>query len=241
MSCIHKFVPTDLHVDYEECVLCGTFHSRKALDPKKLYLSEYWNPKKWGHSSLEDQQHNVDVHKEAGKTKCEFVLERIDTYEEEESTVLELGCAPGNLLRHLHEEFRIVIGIEADRALELDIRRIGDHDGMLIFGLFPEVGEELPSRSVDTIIGLDIFEHAPDPAAFLKECHRLLKTGGQLFLMTPLVVPGIPFNPRFFHPAEHVWIHSQQHLSALLKDAGFRFFDFDRWTAGHETISAYKK
>lgn len=239
MSCTHQCVPST-HADYEVCSQCGTFHSMAALPPEKLYIgSDYWSGGK-GHSTIDEQVFNLDTFiPEGGKqTKNEFVRERIEP--PDFNTVIELGCAPGILLKQLADMFQVVIGVDADKAYEADIRRIsGLAKATILFGLFPRVTRSWrDSAFCSCIIGLDIFEHAPAPQAFLMECNRLLKPGGQLFLMTPLVSDDLP--ERIFEPKEHVFLHSELHMRQLLHATGFCDAVFDRWTPGHDTVSAWK-
>ncbi|MBS3144183.1 methyltransferase domain-containing protein [Candidatus Woesearchaeota archaeon] len=42
-----------------------------------------------------------------------------------------------------------------------------------------------PNNSYDAILNIQVLEHVPDPLAILKEFHRILKKGGQLFLTAP--------------------------------------------------------
>lgn len=239
MSCTHQYIPS-AHASYEVCEVCGTFHSLAAEDPQKLYVgSEYWSGKN-GHSSIDDQVYNLDVYVPEGgtQTKNEFVRERLAP--PDWNTVIELGCAPGILLKQLADMFAVVIGVDADKAYEADIRRIAcSAKGTIIWGLFPRATRSWrDSAFCSCIVGLDIFEHAPAPQAFLMECYRLLKPGGQLFLMTPLASAELP--ERLFEPREHVFIHSKAHMEQLLKATGFRDTVFDCWTPGHDTVSAWK-
>lgn len=239
MSCTHQYVDS-AHADYQVCALCGTFHSMAALPPEKLYIgSDYWS-EKWGHSSITDQVFNCDTFiPEGGKqTKNEFVRERIEP--PDFNTVIELGCAPGILLKQLADMFQVVIGVDADKAYEADIRRIsGLAKATILFGLFPRVTRSWrDSAFASCIVGLDIFEHAPAPQSFLMECNRLLKPGGQLFLMLPLASDDLP--DRLFEPREHCYIHSRVHMEQLLRATGFQDVLFDRWTPGHDTVEAWK-
>ncbi len=58
----------------------------------------------------------------------------------------------------------------------------------------PEVfarGERLPFRdgSVDTVLGLSMLDHFPEPGPLLFEAHRVLRPGGILILEFPQMVP----------------------------------------------------
>jgi SAM-dependent methyltransferase len=235
MSCPHIWGPCE-HEDYEHCSLCASYHSLTAVAPEVLY-SDYWSGES-GLSTLLDQVYNVSIHKENGKTKNEFVLDKIAPPDKD--LALEIGCAPGCLLRDLKTfGFQFVVGIEGDPHSKTIIRKCG-HEGSIVFGLFPQVSAEtkVSPDSTSLILALDVLEHSFQPKAFLAECASLLKSGGQLFLMLPLATCILP--KRFFHSVEHVYIHSRQHIRELLLEVGFRKIRMDAWTAGHETISAYK-
>lgn len=238
MSCAHKFVTGDKQ-DYGQCVDCGTYHSLAALDPKDIYTKGYWS-EKWGHSNIEDQNWNCDVHKENGLTKNEFVLGRIWT--QDRSAVLEIGCAPGSLLGHLKRkcEFENVHGNDADPEYMDDIFELaGFKDCLLKFGLFPDCTKKHHAKEFySLIIALDVFEHSPRPKEFLDECRRLLKPDGQLLLMLPLVKKSEFLDERFFDPREHVYLHSMKHMNQLLADAGFEGAAYSQWCNGHDVVTA---
>lgn len=231
--CQHQFEPCPIK-DYELCALCGTYHSLTAVDPKALYRNGYWSNGS-GHSTIEEQQHNVDVHEENGLTKNDFVLQHIPSC----NTVLEIGCAPGNLLKKLRERGTVrIVGIEVDPSYLPEIIKIAGADtiDVLLWGFFPSVTTILRPQCFDAIVALDLFEHIHEPLDFLKECYRLLHPSGTLLLMMPLVSPNLP--ERFFNPAEHVYIHSHGHMNNLLLESGFRYANYYRWTEGHELIVA---
>lgn len=237
MPCAHQFTPSRQYSQYEVCSHCGTYHSTANVDPMSIYGSEYWSGKL--HSTIEEQVYNVDVHTENGVTKNQFILDVILTPGRD--AALEIGCAPGSLLKRLREDagFERVIGVDVDPAYEADIRRIGGHEGPLIWGLFPDATKVLRPDCMDLIVGCDVFEHSPEPEAFLAECSRLLKPGGQLILMVPLVALGGDLPERFFDPAEHVYLHSVGNMAVMARDAGFIDL-FSSWTAGHDVLEATK-
>jgi SAM-dependent methyltransferase len=45
---------------------------------------------------------------------------------------------------------------------------------------------DFADASIDAIIAMDVFEHIPDEAAALRECHRVLNDGGYLIVSVPL-------------------------------------------------------
>lgn len=235
LTCAHAYV-NSVQPCYVKCATCGTYRSTNSLPPELIYTGDYWTHAK-GHSTIEEQVWNVDGHREGGKTKNEFILERIEVKDRE--SALEIGCAPGKLLLLLRgiAGFDRVVGVEACAGYERDIREIGCFGGELVFGLYPTCTATVQPEEFNLIVALDLFEHIHEPEEFLTESARLLKQGGQLLLMLPLAEE---CHDRFFEPSEHVWIFSKQHMANMLWESGFALTGFDLWTAGHSTVSARK-
>ena len=63
------------------------------------------------------------------------------------------------------------------------------------------------SGSATQIFAKDVFEHVADPVLFMTECHRVLRTGGGLFVHCPYYkgrdAYTDPTHRRF--PTEHTW------------------------------------
>lgn len=239
MPCKHSFVQDSVD-DYELCSICGSYRSLTAEDPKQIYTSEYWSGDRH-HSTIDDQVHNVDVHKEHGISKNDFVINCIWT--QDRSRALEIGCSPGVLLKRLSEQcgFDDVHGIEATDGYKNDIRKHSGEKPKLLFGFFPDDFKDITPSRYSLVLALDVFEHSHDPHGFLSACHRILKPDGQLLLMFPMAVWNVDKSWRFFHPKEHAWIHSMRHMEILLEDAGFVFPRFSSWTIGHDVVTARKK
>lgn len=237
MACAHVYVPSDA-TDYEVCVRCGTYHSTVAPPAHKVYTADYWSAAR-NHPTILEQVHNVDRHEEGGASKNAFLLDHI--YTSGRRAALEIGCAPGVLLKRLREEagFATVMGVEYDAAFYWDMRPLAG-DAHFVFGEFPRVTASMPAGAFDLIVAADVFEHSHEPEAFLAACAWLLPEGGQLLLMLPVMCDALR-GSRFFHPEQHVYMHSRENLTALLQDAGFGVIQFDRWCLGHDTVSARRE
>lgn len=238
MVCEHEWRPTTVE-HFDECARCGSYHNRDAPPSSEVYGPDYWD----GHpdrSSMEDQVFNVETHTEGGVTKNAYVLGLIDCRAHEQ--VIEVGCAPGSLLRRLkcEAEFGIVLGIEYRAEYAHQVRGLTGPDVGVWFGEFPTVTKCLNGGATDLLIALDVFEHSHEPEAFLAECARLLKPGGQMILMMPMALPLAHMEPRMFHPTEHVFLPTTLWLSRALTEAGFGRHDWGRWCNGHETVSAWR-
>lgn len=214
MSCSHKFESSAFPL-YERCSTCGSYRSTAPEDPKTLYGPDYWDGLL--RSNLTEQVYNVNVHEENFQTKNGMVLAAIAAHFEANylptESVLELGCAPGSLLGRFRDiGFQRVVGIETERGYEAEIRKIADAPVDFRFGFFPELTIGCPNEDFSCVVALDLFEHVAEPAPFLWECHRLLKPGGLLAMMTPVLSEDTPMPERFFNAREHVWMHSKAHM-----------------------------
>lgn len=86
-----------------------------------------------------------------------------------------------------------------------------------------------PDASFDLVFSTQVFEHVEDPAAYLRECHRLLTPGGKLILSTHGTFPdhGAPWDFQRWTP------HG---LVRDLKAAGFEIETTWRLTSGPRAV-----
>ncbi len=103
--------------------------------------------------------------------------------------ILDIGCAYGyylQMLKLLNPDHKCY-GVEvAEDAVNYSRKRLGYNN------IFWQSGNErvpLPDESLDLIFLFDCIEHIPDIQNIectFKECHRLLKKDGYLFVRTPV-------------------------------------------------------
>lgn len=187
------------------------------------YTQPYWGVD--GKSSIEEQVFNVGVFPGLnGKTKAETALSYAVGQD-----LLEIGCAPGEVLRQAKSAGFWSIGLEPCKE---HVQFIADHSGCPIF---TESFEDFKTDGrADTIIALDVLEHVPDPEAFVDRAFSLLNSKGRLILMTPVIGPDIPWRDCDFHP-EHLHLFHIDHIKEWLNPIALEL-----WHPGHMTIVCEK-
>ena len=134
--------------------------------------------------------------------------------------LLEVGSGAGYLLQELRQLGWEVEGVDVDQAALQNARMKG-----LNVSLGPLEDLHYPNDHFDAICMSHVIEHVHDPIRLLQECHRILKPGGQLSLITPNAQS---FCHRLFgsswfalEPPRHLYIFTRSTMQNLLKDSGF--------------------
>jgi SAM-dependent methyltransferase len=121
-----------------------------------------------------------------------------------------------------------------------------------------DMGEKLPfpDASFDYVVSIEGIEHTENPFRFLRECARVLKAGGQLFLTTPNVsslqnrllflITGSHDNPpgpiRSDLPnlfMSHINLLPFQRLEAFLRFSGFTIEELHPWKLRPVSVVLY--
>lgn len=127
-------------------------------------------------------------------------------------TVLDVACGHENpffadrlrLAKHVIGLDRDLDEIQGNRAIHEG--HVGDIHAM-----------PLPDESVDVVVSVDTIEHAVEPDLFLKECHRVLRPGGEAVFTTPNLLG---------------------YKNAFARFCGKRVFDWV-WKASHGVVLDY--
>jgi SAM-dependent methyltransferase len=100
--------------------------------------------------------------------------------------VLDDGCGGGGMPLSLAEETRTVVGIDpAERFQEAGVR-LGRERGMrnLHFALADGMALPFAGGSFDLVLSHAVIEHVADAPRYLRECARVLASGGHMYLST---------------------------------------------------------
>jgi 2-polyprenyl-3-methyl-5-hydroxy-6-metoxy-1,4-benzoquinol methylase len=137
----------------------------------------------------------------------------------EGATLLDVGCANGAFLLRMRDLGWQVQGIEIDPDAAVKATQLG---------LDVKVGQleeaKFPDKSFDAITLSHVVEHLYDPVATLKECKRILKPGGILWIATPNLrsIGHAEFKKdwRGLEPPRHLIIFNPDSLRRSCEQAG---------------------
>ena len=94
--------------------------------------------------------------------------------------LLDVECGPGDYLRVAKAVGWEPVGLDSDAHQVAQLRESGieAHHGDLL-------SAEFPDASFDAVTFRNVLESQTDPIAVFAECHRILKPGGRMVVMTP--------------------------------------------------------
>jgi 2-polyprenyl-6-hydroxyphenyl methylase / 3-demethylubiquinone-9 3-methyltransferase len=100
-------------------------------------------------------------------------------------SLLDVGCGGGIAAEALAARGFQVLGIDPAAAMIRVARAHAEHRGLpLIYRIATAEAVLAEGRRFPVVTALEVIEHVPDAAAFLKVLGRLLEPGGVLFLST---------------------------------------------------------
>jgi 2-polyprenyl-3-methyl-5-hydroxy-6-metoxy-1,4-benzoquinol methylase len=134
--------------------------------------------------------------------------------------LLEIGCGNGDRLALFRELGWQVGGVEPDAGAA----QLASAKGLNVLAATLQPGA-LPAASFDAILMSHVIEHVPDPQETIRECHRLLRPGGVLVMLTPNTdsLGHRWFGRNWLHldSPRHLHLFNCRNLSKLCSDEGF--------------------
>ena len=97
---------------------------------------------------------------------------------------LDVGCGAGILSESLAASGADVTALDASDKLIACAKEHAQDSGLNINYRLELIENHAPGELYDAISCLELLEHVDDPASLLRECARLLKPGGKLFVST---------------------------------------------------------
>ena len=100
--------------------------------------------------------------------------------------VLDAGCGGGGMPLSLAEEADLVVGIDPVQRFGDAGVQIGREKGLrhLHFALADGMALPFPAGTFDLVLSHAVIEHVSDASLYLRECARVLRSGGCVYLST---------------------------------------------------------
>ena len=148
--------------------------------------------------------------------------------------LFEIGCGGGHLLAHLRDCGMQVGGIDASSSfVELAKTKFGlPVSCSLIESL------DIPEESYDYILSYHVIEHLEHPSILFEKARCLLRSGGYLFIETPVpdlsrVSPGLKRHPTHgYGSSEHSHFFTSETLRRYFERFGFQVIASYEYLAG---------
>lgn len=147
---------------------------------------------------------------EKGEETVKFYLERVSKEEMFlDKVILDIGCgAAGKTLYYASQGATKVYGIDVVPRYEAEANQLAADKGLADrFQFVLGDAAQLPfeENTFDTIIMNDAMEHVDQPLAVLKECHRVLRPKGRLYVNFPPYYH--PFGAHLSDAIGFPWVH----------------------------------
>jgi len=135
--------------------------------------------------------------------------------------LLDVGCGSGTQIEMMHSIGWSAEGVDHDAVAVKHARRKG-----LRVNLGTLEAQEYPEYHFDAVVMSHVIEHVHNPLRLMKECYRILKSGGRVVLVTP---NGKSWGHRMFQdawlgldPPRHLHVFTPRSLCQLVERAGFQ-------------------
>ena len=174
---------------------------------------------------------NYDENQEyvVGKELLDDITEELDDLSEL-GELAEFGCGTGYFTETIIQKTNHLIATDlSDELLEMARQRLNQNSD-ITFQKENCMASSFVSEKFDSVFMANLIHVVENPFKVLQECHRILKNGGMLIIVTftnygmslkEKMKLGIRFLKTWGKPPKHTHVFSPEKLASLMEDAGF--------------------
>jgi 2-polyprenyl-3-methyl-5-hydroxy-6-metoxy-1,4-benzoquinol methylase len=196
------------------CLRCGLVYQNPCLSQQEL-LQAYQTYLPEGEEEIEAWRKMVEPVFRAGADCIERTIPR--------GRLLDVGTGYGSFLALMQSRGWEVMGLE--------VSPVGAHYGRKRWGLsiIPQPWDKTSFHEgeFDVVTAFYVVEHLPDPVAFFREVHRILRPGGMILVRYPHTTPIkdilsiLKIKNDLYHLPFHLSDFSPRTMSRILEQTGF--------------------
>ena len=135
------------------------------------------------------------------------------------SLIVDVGCGTGRFCEPLAERFSArVLGVDPSEQMLAEARKKSNGD-RVEFRRSSAEALPLTSASADMVLMSMVLHHLPDLGAAVRECRRVLRSGGHVCVRT--ITRDGDFPHRHFFPMTDAEIPARHHIESTFAAAGF--------------------
>ncbi|MEP7265595.1 MAG: methyltransferase domain-containing protein, partial [Bacteroidota bacterium] len=149
-------------------------------------------------------------------------------------SVLDVGCGLAYGTALMAESATTIMGVDYDQSVVDDNTKRYAHIKNLSFQRVTVPPLPFADESFDVITSFQFIEHIHPRKEFIKECIRVLKPGGKLYVTTPNTKRSLARNP--FHIHEYTFDEMRKEVGSLTKN-----FELNGLTGNEKVIQYYEE
>lgn len=130
-------------------------------------------------------------------------LGRLCGHEISRGAWLDVGCGSGGVASNLAARVERITGVDPEPWSAWSVSMQANPNMHLVAGEFDGPTPPFPDESFDVVICNQVYEHVKDPAALIRNIHRVLKKDGVCYFAGPNLL--WPIEPHVFWPFVH-WL-----------------------------------
>lgn len=159
--------------------------------------------------ALKDEANNVTYQ------RCQYAYEFVEPLIKGKN-VLDVGCGLAYGTALMAESAASIVGVDYDQSVVDDNSQRYAHIKNLSFQRVTVPPLPFPDNSFDVVTSFQFIEHIHARKEFTKECIRVVKPGGKVYITTPNIKRSLARNP--FHIHEYTFAEMSQEVGSLTQN-----------------------